>query len=161
MLHSHYLQYQPSRFRKALAEQNTNNTADYVCPPSSDRSSKDPNNTDQMTKRLTSFFLLVVILFQSCTAWHKTAVPIQDAVSTGKAKLIQNDHKFIFDQIIMRDGIFYGQTSDMDIRISDQNAMVYLKNKKKSGIRTLFLIITVGAIGFFIGAGIAFANTYG
>ena len=109
-----------------------------------------------MTKRISCFFLLLVLLSQSCTAWHKTAIPIRDAVNSGKTKVISNDNKYIYDQIIMKDGIFYGQNGQVDMRITNQESIVYLKNKKKAIIQTVILVISLGLVTYYTGSALGF-----
>lgn len=46
----------------------------------------------------------------------------------------------MYDQIIEKDSVYYGQKSGTEIRMPDQNALVSLKNYKKAKTSTIILI---------------------
>ena len=99
---------------------------------------------------------------QGCTAWHSTAVSLSAAKNSGKVKYNHNRVTYIYDQIIEKDSIYYGQKSGMDIRMSDQNAFVFLKNYKKSKTSTIILIgigiPILGLTALSIAVAVSFSN---
>lgn len=65
-------------------------------------------------------FLIFVLLLQSCAAYHKTPVSIQDAVTSNNKVLVitNNDTKLKLKKIELIDGKYYGISEDEDRKIT-------------------------------------------
>ena len=106
-------------------------------------------------------FLIFVFLLQSCVAYHKTPVSIEDAVtSNNKVLIITNkDTKLKLKKIELIDGRYYGIMEDEDrkiiktplnesniktIRVLDKSASTW----GTIGIVAGSLLVIVGIIGY-------------
>jgi hypothetical protein len=102
-----------------------------------------------------------VLLFQSCVAYHKTPVSIEDAVTSNNKVLVitNNDTKLKFKKIQQIDGKYYGISEDEDrkiiktplnesniktIRVLDKSASTW----GTIGIVAGSLLVIVGIIGY-------------
>lgn len=111
--------------------------------------------------KLVCVFLIFVLLFQSCVAYHKTPVSIEDAVTSNNKVLVitNNDTKLKFKKIQQIDGKYYGISEDEDrkiiktplnesniktIRVLDKSASTW----GTIGIVAGSLLVIVGIIGY-------------
>lgn len=106
------------------------------------------------------------MLFQSCVIYQKSAVSLDEALDKGKTKIIDK-HKTInglkvispppkehkFKNIELINGVYYGlsarDTTAIDTAIISS---VYLRDKKKSKISTIILVVTLVPVAVLIGA---------
>ena len=106
-------------------------------------------------------FLIFVLLFQSCVAYHNTPVSMEDAVTSNNKVLVitNNDTKLKFKKIELIDGRYYGIMEDEDrkiiktplnesniktIRVLDKSASTW----GTIGIVAGSLLVIVGIIGY-------------
>ena len=96
-------------------------------------------------KKSISIVLLATILLQSCVAYQDTSVSVNDAQNQGKVKVATTYGKqIIFKNMHRKDSIYYGLYGSQEIRVdTTQIKNVYLKDKKKSNRRTVFLVVGV------------------
>jgi len=107
-------------------------------------------------------FLIFVLLLQSCAVYHKTPVPIQDAVTSNNKVLVitNNDSKLKLKKIERIDGKYYGISEDEDRKIikvplneSDIKSIRVLDKSASTwgtiGIVTGSLLVIFGVIGYF------------
>ena len=94
-------------------------------------------------KKAISIVLLATILLQSCVAFHKTSIPLNDAQNQGMVKVTTTYGKQMeFTNLYIKDSIYYGVTKTMDLRLDESQILeVYLKNKTKSTVQTVFAIL--------------------
>ena len=94
-------------------------------------------------KKFISIVLLATILLQSCVAFQKTSVPLNDARNQGLVKVTTTYGKQMeFTNLYIKDSIYYGVTKTMDLRLDESQILkVYLKDTKKSTVMTVFAII--------------------
>jgi len=80
-----------------------------------------------------SLFILLVLL-QSCIAYQKTSVPIEEATNKGKVKIENNGGlKWEFNQIEQIDGVYYGIMKGDTLEITPDNiAKIYPIDERKS-----------------------------
>lgn len=123
-----------------------------------------------------AYLLLFTLLIQSCkvTTYHSEIVPLDQAYDKGKGKAIYKGAEFKFKNIYLDEGVYYlkirervknsdGKYQTVESReIIDESLMqsIYLKDGKKSGWRTVGLILALGLGGLAVGI-IALAVAYG
>ena len=90
-------------------------------------------------KKSVSIVLLATILLQSCVAYQKTSVSLNEATNKGKVKLIDaNGRVYAALNIEMQDSIYYGFIAKEKIVISEASlSEIYLQDKKKSAWMTV------------------------
>ena len=109
-------------------------------------------------KKSISIVLLATILLQSCVAYQKTSVPINEAQDKGPVRVSYTNRKDAsFVNIILKDSIYYGISSYKHIseKPLDQVQIdgIYLKDLEKSKVQTIFLAATLTIfLVLFIGA---------
>ena len=111
-----------------------------------------------MKKQSISIVLLATILLQSCVAYQKTSVSLEEAANRGKVKLIHTDGTFLlFKNIEMQDSIYYGFINNIQRPLVESNfSGIYLQDKKKSEIQTVIFVPT-----FLLALGFGFALLFG
>ena len=87
-----------------------------------------------MKKQTIPYFLILLMLFQSCVVYQKTPVPIHQSISRGEVKVEYNTGaEFRFKNIKLIDGEYYGirksQSSKNSIKIDSTNSRIYLKER--------------------------------
>lgn len=100
------------------------------------------------------FFLSCLILFQSCYAYHKVPVNLEEAVKEGKrAKIKTTDNQnYVYKAIVYEDSKFFGlkkiKGKSTKIFIDDTSIQsIRLENKSLSSVLSVGLILaTIGAI---------------
>lgn len=108
-------------------------------------------------------FLIFVFLLQSCAAYHKTPVTMEDAVTSKNKVLVitNNDTKLKFKKIELIDGKYYGIIEDEDRKIIktplNESSIKAIRVLDKSastwgtiGIVTGSLLVIVGIIGYAV-----------
>ena len=100
-------------------------------------------------KKSISIFLLAAILFQSCVAYQKTSVSINEATDSGRAKVVDELGTHKYKSIELSDGFYYGLNNLDTLTIKtpidiDKITAIYLKDIKKSKNRTIGLIVGLG-----------------
>ena len=114
-------------------------------------------------KKPVSLVLLATILLQSCVAYQKTSVSLNEATNKGKVKLIDaNGRVYAALNIEMQDSIYYALIKKNKIAlVESQYSGIYLEDKKKSKTQTVIFwasfVIVVG-FGFALLLGQAFEN---
>lgn len=111
--------------------------------------------------KLVCVFLIFVLLLQSCAAYHKTPVSIQDAVTSNNKVLVitNNDTKLKLKKIELIDGKYYGISEDEDRKIiktplneSDIKTIRVLDKSTSTwgtiGIVAGSLLVIIGIIGY-------------
>lgn len=111
--------------------------------------------------KLVSVFLIFVLLLQSCAAYHKTPVSIEEAVTSNNKVLVitNNDTKIKLKKIELIDGKYYGISEDEDRKIikiplneSDIKAIRVLDKSASTwgtvGIVAGSLLVLFGIIGY-------------
>ena len=99
-------------------------------------------------KKSISIFLLVIILLQSCVAYQKTSVSLDEATNTGKVKLIDT-HGRVYQiiNIEMQDSVYYGFIAkEKTVLYEAQFSGIYLQDKKKSKTQTIIFTVSMYAI---------------
>jgi hypothetical protein len=114
---------------------------------------------------LIAYLLSVLMLIQSCVAYNKTPVSVDEAVATNnKVKIYTNENeKHLFDKLVMEDGQIYGikllNKLNKDVfaayvkEIDQEKGLVkvlipfdikgiHTKNKTKSLVLTLVLVLS-------------------
>ena len=117
-----------------------------------------------MKKQLISIVLLATILLQSCVAYQKTSVSINEAFEKGSVKVISTDGgKKKYMNITMEDSIYYGFGTWGWVRL-DTNyiSKIYLEDIKKSKknksaviavtVTVVVLVVVVGLVIWFLKA---------
>ena len=101
-----------------------------------------------MKNKLIGTLILVLILSQGCTVYHKTSVSIEEALNQGKTKVVYNSGTVqILDNIVLKDSIYYGMMGKKITPLqSDENFKVHRKNKTKSIIKPIVSILGVAAV---------------
>jgi len=111
--------------------------------------------------KLVCVLLIFVVLLQSCAAYHKTPVSIEDAVTSNNKVLVftNNDTKLKLKKIELIDGKYYGISEDEDrkitriplnerdiktIRVLDKSASTW----GTIGIVAGSLLVIIGIIGY-------------
>ena len=108
-----------------------------------------------MKKQSISVVLLATILLQSCVAYQKTSVSLNEAYNRGRVRVLtQYDKKFDVKNIIYEEGEFYAikLKDGGKIRIdtaSSSSLKFYLKDYKKSKHHTRLLVTGI-VLGFTI-----------
>ena len=99
-----------------------------------------------------ALFLLLVIICQSCSLYHKTSVSINEAYETGDVKVISTDGgKKEYDNIIIKDSVYYGIIGENELRLDpDQISSIYLKNYKKSNFYVISLTIVIALLALWL-----------
>lgn len=99
-------------------------------------------------KKHISIVLLATILLQSCVAYQKTSVSLEQAHNKGNVKMVDmNGHKHRIKNIEMKDSIYYAFIDEKRIRLHEtQISSIYLQDKKKSNTQTTFFWVTFSAI---------------
>lgn len=115
-------------------------------------------------KKHISIILLATILFQSCVAYQKTSVSLNEAYNRGNVKIKStNGENKKYTNIIMEDSIYYG-VQDWQNKLPILPASVdsiYLKDKKKSNLLNSLmpLFVVVGLISLiYLALTIEFAS---
>ena len=105
-----------------------------------------------------SIILLATILLQSCVVYQKNSVPLSEACDEGKVKVIsKTGEELKFKNIFQKDSNYYGlnqkklknnygvyEWTDITIPLyADGVEAIYLKNKAKSIIGTISIVIAV------------------
>lgn len=111
--------------------------------------------------KLVCVLLIFVVLLQSCAAYHKTPVSIEDAVTSNNKVLVftNNDTKLKLKKIELIDGKYYGISEDADRKIkriplneSDIKAIRVLDKSASTwgtiGIVAGSLLVIIGIIGY-------------
>lgn len=109
-------------------------------------------------RNITGIFLLLLILFQSCTVYHKTSVSIEEATNQGKVKVVDGTgQEYFYDKIVLKDSIYYGiyHRNPPAVIRHYESKEIYMKDKKKSLRKSIIkpagisaaAIIIIGAIG--------------
>lgn len=111
---------------------------------------EDGSRTVNVIKKKIIYFLISqLLLFQSCVAYQKTSVSLNEAHDRGKVKVstfIGEDIKC--KNINMQDDIYYGLSGKNEIKLSpDQIKAIYLKDIKKSKTQTIILISPIIILG--------------
>jgi len=112
-----------------------------------------------MKKQLISIALLATILLQSCVAYQKTSISLDEAKNKGKVKVMRRTGNYSkFKNIHMEDGVYYGNINNKEVLLKvSQFSAIYLEDKEKSKKQTIKLavgiVVTIG-IFFLIGAAI-------
>ena len=101
-----------------------------------------------MKKRSISIVLLVTILLQSCVAYQKTSVSLNDAVNEGKVVVITTRaHHIKYNGIEYVEGIYYGRDNYTSVALdSIQISSIHLEDIKKSKTQKIFLVIGVSVL---------------
>jgi hypothetical protein len=97
-----------------------------------------------------SFVLLATILIQSCVAYQKKSVSIEEACNRGQVRLTTTSGMdYTFSHIYLINSKFYGDTEPDYIRIDTSKiASIYLKTNKKSRAQTTIFVSVVGLLCF-------------
>ncbi len=120
-----------------------------------------------MKKRSITIVLLVTILLQSCVVYQPAPVILNQAHDKGKGKLIRdNGEEIKFKNIEFSDSVYYvkyrARIKNIEgeyhwnnylVPITSENvSVIFLKDRKKSGLRTAGLIVgvSVGIVVFTI-----------
>ena len=111
--------------------------------------------------KLVCVLLIFVVLLQSCAAYHKTPVSIEDAVTSNNKVLVftNNDTKLKLKKIELIDGKYYGISEDADRKIkriplneSDIKAIRVLDKSASTwgtiGVVAGSLLVIIGIIGY-------------
>ena len=87
-----------------------------------------------MKKKITSYFLLLVVLVQSCVVYQKTPVHINEATNKGTVKVESTTSRYYkFNSIIKANGEYYGIKNNYDsIRLYPEQVrnVFLLKNEE-------------------------------
>ena len=115
-------------------------------------------------KKSISIFLLATILLQSCVAYQKTSVSLNEAQNQGKIKVATTYGTLMeFKNIYQKDSIYYGVAGTQEIRLdTTQVSAVYLQDIQESkkqtrivwvsvGIGTLLFVITMVVLAYTVG----------
>ena len=111
-------------------------------------------------KKSISIVLLVTILLQSCVAYQKTSVSLNEAHdSKGMVKVTDTrGESFVFNYIELRDSIYYGTNKEVTIRLeTSQITGIYLKDNNKSKTQTVIfwisfsVLLVAGMMALFVG----------
>ena len=97
-----------------------------------------------MKKRTIAYVLTLLILCQSCVAYQKTSVSLNEAQNQGWVK-VKNSYgnRFEFKNIYIEDSVYYGLHRPVDIRLdSGSISGIYLQDKKKSQLLLTFAVVT-------------------
>lgn len=99
-------------------------------------------------KKSLSLVLLATILLQSCVAYQKTSVSLEQAYNKGKVKLVDmHGNKHTIQNIEMKDSIYYAFIKEKrTILYESQISSIYLVDKKKSKTQTIIFSVTFYAI---------------
>jgi len=92
-------------------------------------------------KQSITIVLLVTILLQSCVAYQKTSVSIDEANMTGEVKIMTTKgEKIKLKNIELEEGIYYGFDGKNEVRLDpDQISSIYLKDHEKSRKQTAWM----------------------
>ncbi len=121
-----------------------------------------------LLKSTTAYFLILLVLFQSCVAYQSTPTTLNSAVDTGPVKLVDNEGRiYKFKNVGLEEGVYVGMGgiySDLDFIKTADGALsvldsanfsqVYLKDSKKSKTQSIWLGVAVAAPILFFGLGI-------
>jgi len=93
--------------------------------------------------------LIAVVLLQSCSAYQKTSVSINEASNTGEVKVITTTgERYVFQNIELKDSIYYGVRRKNETLVIDTDSVssIYLiKKEKKSPVAaSLASFYTIG-----------------
>ena len=114
-----------------------------------------------MNKQLISIALLVTILLQSCVAYQKTSVSLNEAANKGQVRVYNNmGERFVFAKINLRDSVYYGVKGSKETTLyAAQISGLYLhdidaskrnsKNMEKWGAGVVIAAV-LGALIIFI-----------
>jgi len=113
-------------------------------------------------KKSTSIVLLATILLQSCVAYQKTSVSLEEAANKGNVKLIGTDgNVYEMRNIEMQDSIYYGFIGKEKTLIAEASlAEIYLQDKKKS-TRWTVLGITIPIVVLLVVFIVVLSNASG
>ncbi len=117
-----------------------------------------------LIKNHTAYFLILLMLIQSCVAYQTTPTTLNTAVNNGPVKLIDNEGRvYKFKNVDSKDGAYFGtggvysnlkfvMTPDGAISTLDSAnfSMVYLKDVKKSKTQSVWMGIVIAAPVIFI-----------
>ncbi len=107
-------------------------------------------------KKSISLSLIALLLLESCVVYQKIPIALSEAHDRGKVKVITNtDEKLKFKKIIIEDSVYYGfdrkklkneygefEWVDITRQLNvDVVEAIYLKDRKKSIVRTVFLVL--------------------
>ncbi len=112
--------------------------------------------SSSIMKKSISIILLATILLQSCVAYQKTSVSLNEAYDRGKVEVINNVGKSTrFTNIILKDSIYYGINSAnrfVEEPLDSLNiSAIYLQDIKESRINTwIGVSLSVILIGLII-----------
>lgn len=98
--------------------------------------------------------LIIVLIFQSCVAYQKTMVRMEEAENMGRSKAITvHGTKVVLKNIEYIDGAYYGENFKKQKTLLDsaQISAIYLKDVKKSKRQSLAIIGVIATPILFIG----------
>ena len=104
-------------------------------------------------KKSLPIIVLSIILLQSCVAYQDTSVSLNDAQNQGRVKVATTyGIQMKFKNIYTKDNIYYGVAKSQEICVdSTQILNVYLKDRKKSNKRTVFLVLAISPFAIILG----------
>ena len=107
-------------------------------------------------KKSIAIILLATILIQSCVAYQKTSISLNEAYDRGKVEVINNSGKKThFTNIILKDNNYYGINSANRFVEESLNSInisaIYLQDKKATKQNTIIGVsITALIVALFI-----------
>ena len=111
-------------------------------------------------KKSVSFVLLATILLQSCVAYQKTSVSLNEAENKGKVKVTTTlGDESEYDNIDFRNNGYFGTYAHGEISLdSAQISSIYLQDIMKSKHQTIITIVSVVIVIPILLIGIGFYN---
>ena len=109
-------------------------------------------------KKSISVLLLVIMLLQSCVAYQKTSVSLNEATDRGRVLLIDtHGSAYHLQNIEMEDSIHYGMIAkEKTIIYEAQFSSIYLQDKKKSKTQKIIVLVSLGALLGVMGVAVIF-----
>ena len=114
-----------------------------------------------------AFFLISAFLFQSCKAYDKQDITIDNAIESNikRIKVITLDNrKFFFDSLYYSNNTLYGRLlkskkhPNVEMIIPQESIKeIQLYNQKKSLVKTVVLLVSIGGIYLI---SVVFINQY-
>jgi hypothetical protein len=109
-------------------------------------------------KKSISIVLLATILLQSCVAYQKTSVSLNEATDRGKVLLIDtHGSAYHLQNIEMEDSVYYGFIAkERTVLYEAQFSGIYLQDNKRSKTQTVIVVVgLVVIIGVLVVAAFA------
>ena len=103
--------------------------------------------------------LIAAVLSQSCRVYQNTPISLSEAsIEQRKVRVSGKGEHDYYKKIVFEDSLYYGISGKEKILITPSEiSNVYLKDRKKSILRTSLLVVGVCAGGLFVAMLIALA----